>query len=293
MPAFTAYDGTELTFDTFGDGSPVVCLPGGPMQDCGYLGDLGGLSAHRRLIMLDLRGTGRSAVPDDPSSYRCDRLVDDVEALREHLGLDRMDLLAHSGGTNLALLYAQRHPERVARLALITPSVYAVGIEIAPEDRRAAALLRRDEPWFPEAFAALEAIVAGNGDADAFRAIAPFWYGRWDEAARAHRDAEDDHKNHEAAARYADGAFAPDATRAALAHLGSSVLVLAGEVDLNSPPPAMARVAALFPAAELVVQPGAGHFPWLDDPERFVTTTAAFLARPAGQLPTDETPPTG
>ncbi|MFF3887206.1 alpha/beta fold hydrolase [Streptomyces sp. NPDC001914] len=281
MPAFTSYDGTELTFDASGDGPPVVCLPGGPMQDCAYLGDLGGLSAHRRLIMADPRGTGGSAIPADPASYRCDRLVDDVEALREHLGLDRMDLLAHSAGTNLAVLYAQRHPERVGRLALITPSVFALGIEIAPEVRRATALLREDEPWFPEAFAALEAIVAGKGDADAFRAIAPFWYGRWDEAARAHREAEDAHRNHEAAARFSDGAFAPDATRAALAGLASPVLVLAGELDLNSPAPAMAEVAALFPHAELVVQDGAGHFPWLDDPKRFAAATEAFLTRPA------------
>lgn len=281
MPAFTSYDGTELTFDASGDGPPVVCLPGGPMQDCAYLGDLGGLSAHRRLILADPRGTGGSAIPADPASYRCDRLVDDVEALREHLGLDRMDLLAHSAGTNLAVLYAQRHPERVGRLALITPSVFALGIEIAPEVRRATALLRKDEPWFPEAFAALEAIVAGKGDADAFRAIAPFWYGRWDEAARAHREAEDAHRNHEAAARFSDGAFAPDATRAALAGLASPVLVLAGELDLNSPAPAMAEVAALFPHAELVVQDGAGHFPWLDDPKRFAAATEAFLAGPA------------
>ncbi|MGW3911284.1 alpha/beta fold hydrolase [Streptomyces sp. NPDC005070] len=281
MPAFTSYDGTELTFDAYGDGPPVVCLPGGPMQDCAYLGDLGGLSAHRRLIMADPRGTGGSAIPADPASYRCDRLVDDVEALREHLGLGRMDLLAHSAGTNLAVLYAQRYPERVGRLALITPSVFALGIEITPEVRRATALLREDEPWFPEAFAALESIVAGKGDAAAFRAIAPFWYGRWDESARAHRDAEDAHKNHEAAARFSDGAFAPDATRAALARLASPVLVVAGEADLNSPAPAMAEVAALFPRAELVVQAGAGHFPWLDDPERFTATAEAFLARPA------------
>ncbi|MFE1288317.1 alpha/beta fold hydrolase [Streptomyces sp. NPDC058751] len=282
MPSFTAYDGTELAFGTMGDGPPLVCLPGGPMQDSDYLGNLGGLSAHRRLVLMDPRGTGGSAVPADPASYRCDRLVDDVEALRERLGLDRMDLLAHSAGTNLAVLHAQRHPERVGRLALITPSVFALGIEIAPEVRRATALLRKDEPWFPEAFAALEAIVAGKGDADAFRAIAPFWYSRWDEAARAHRDAEDGHRNQEAAARFSDGAFDPEATRAALASLESPVLVLAGEVDLNSPPPATARVAALFPHAELVVQPGAGHFPWLDDPARFVMATEAFLARPAG-----------
>ncbi|GGY42141.1 hypothetical protein GCM10010384_56240 [Streptomyces djakartensis] len=60
------------------------------MQDSVYLGNLGGLSAHRTLIRLDLRGTGRSAVPPDPASYRCDRQVADVAALREESGPQRL-----------------------------------------------------------------------------------------------------------------------------------------------------------------------------------------------------------
>ncbi|MFI6340211.1 alpha/beta fold hydrolase [Streptomyces sp. NPDC050535] len=278
MPRFSTPDGTKLTYHVFGDGSPVICLPGGPMQASVYLGDLGGLSAHRKLVMLDLRGTGQSQTPADPSSYRCDRLVDDVEALREQLGLDRIDLLAHSGGTNLAVLYAARHPERVRRLALITPSVLAVGQAITGELRRETARLRRDEPWFPAAFAALEAITDGRATDGDWQAIAPFHYGRWDERARAHQAAEDGQRNNEAAAVYgAEGAFDPAGTRAALALLGAPVLLLAGEADLNSPPPAMTGFAGLFPNARLVVQPGAGHFPWLDDRERFVATTAGFL----------------
>jgi pimeloyl-ACP methyl ester carboxylesterase len=197
MPTFPAHDGTKLAYHVIGDGPPVVCIPGGPMQDSVYLGNLGGLSAHRQLMMLDLRGTGQSAIPEDATSYRCDRLVDDVDALREHLGLDRMDLLAHSAGANLAVLYVGHHPERVGKLALITPSVMAVGITISGDVRRATAQLRRDEPWFPAAFAALEAIVAGEATTDSFQDIAPFWYGRWDEAARAHRAAEDAQKNKE------------------------------------------------------------------------------------------------
>jgi proline iminopeptidase len=107
--------------------------------------------------------------------------------------------------------------------------------------------------------------------------IAPFWYGRWDQTAQAHHAAEHDQKNGQAAAVFAsEGAFDPDSTRAALAPFASPVLVLAGEVDLASPPSAMAELARLFPHAELVVQPGAGHFPWLDDAARFVTTAAAF-----------------
>lgn len=278
MPAFSAPDGTGLAYRVFGDGIPVICLPGGPMQDSVYLGELGGLSAHRQLIMVDLRGTGQSAIPQDAASYRCDQLVDDVEALREHLGLDRLDLLAHCAGANLAALYVARHPERVGKLLLITPSTMAVGIVATGESRREIALLRKDEPWFAAAFAALEAIVAGNATDDRWKAIEPFFYGRWDAAAQTHQAAQEGHRNNEAAAVFgAEDAFDPDATRAALAAFDAPVLLLAGEVDLNTIPSVVAEYAQLFPNAELVVQPGAGHYPWLDDADRFVATTATFL----------------
>ncbi|MGN9838358.1 alpha/beta fold hydrolase [Nonomuraea sp. H19] len=276
MPTFSAYDGTELAYHEFGRGEPLICLPGGPMRASAYLGELGGLSAHRRLIMLDLRGTGQSAIPEDAATYRCDRQVDDVEALRVHLGLDRMDVLSHSGGTNLAVLYATRCPERVSKLVLVAPSTYAVGIHVTGEARLEIARLRSGEPWYPKASAALDAIVSGKG-ADP-EAIAPFFHGRWDAAARAYEAGDGPQKNREAAAAYAaDGAFDPDATRAALAAFEAPVLVLAGEVDLNSVPSAVAEVAGLFPNADLVVQQGASHNPWLDDADRFVTTIAAWL----------------
>ena len=279
MPHFSGRDGTRLAYHLFGDGPPVVCLPGGPMLDSSYLGELGGLSAYRRLVVLDLRGTGRSATPSDPASYRCDRLVDDVEALREHLGLDRLDLLAHSAGANIAAMYATRHPKRVGRLALITPSTRAVGIETTGDARIAAARLRTGEPWFAPAFAALERVVAGDPDDRDWQAIEPFFHGRWDAAARAHQAAQADRRNHEAAAVFgAEGAFDPTATRTALEGLDAPVLVLAGEVDLNTVQSVVAEYAGLFARAELVVQPGAGHYPWLDDADRFVAATAAFLA---------------
>ncbi|MCX5239204.1 alpha/beta hydrolase [Streptomyces prunicolor] len=279
MPTFAAPDGTRLAYHASGDGPPLICLPGGPMRDSAYLGTLGGLTAHRRLIRLDLRGTGESEVPRDPASYRCDRLVDDVEALREELGLDRMDLLAHSAGANLAALYTARHPERVARLTLVTPSVYAVGIPISAEDRLEVARLRGSEPWFGPAFAALEEITAGRATPDSWPAIVPFAHARWDETARAFDEADAKEKNAEAATAYAaEGAFDQAATRAALADFRSPVLVLAGEFDISAPPRAMAEYAGLFPNAEFAVQPGAGHMPWLDDAERFVATVSAFTA---------------
>ncbi|MEU6721356.1 alpha/beta hydrolase [Nonomuraea sp. NPDC046802] len=276
MPAYSAPDGTMLAYRSLGQGAPVICLPGGPMQDCDYLGELGDLSAHRRLIMADPRGTGMSAKPEDSASYRCDRLVDDVEALRTHLGLDRVDLLAHCAGANLATLYAARHPRRVGRLALITPSTRAVGLDATGESRLRVARLRRDEPWFEPAFAALEAIVAGAGGD--WQAIDPFFYGRWDAAARAHQASQAGRRNDEAAAVFgAEGAYDPEATRAALAAFPAPVLVLAGEVDLNAVPSVLAEFAGLFPEAEFVVQRAAGHFPWVDDADRFVAALAGFL----------------
>ena len=274
MPTFRTPDGTRLAYRTTGDGAPLLCVPGGP-ADSAYLGDLGGLGAHRRIIALDLRGTGRSAVPEDPATYRCDRLADDVEALRVHLGLPRVDLLGHSAGANVVTQYAARHPARVGRLALVTPGTRAVGIEISGRTRRELARLRHHEPWFPEAYAALEAITEGTGDD--WDAVAPFFHGRWDAAARSHH-ARSRPGNADAVALFgAEGAFTPEDTRAALAALEAPVLLLAGEVDLNSPPRSVAEFAGLFPDASLVVQPEAGHYPWLDDADRFVTAVSAFL----------------
>ncbi|MEU1438424.1 alpha/beta hydrolase [Streptomyces sp. NPDC005786] len=274
MPTFSAPDGTRLAYRTYGEGEPVLCVPGGP-ADSRYLGELGGLSAHRRLIVPDLRGTGRSAVPEDTATYRCDRLVDDIEALRRHLGLPRTDLLGHSAGANIAVRYAARHPSHVGRLALITPSARAVGIDITGEERRDLARLRSGEPWFPAAFAALEAITRGTGTD--WAAVDPFFYGRWDEAARNHHAASRP-ENPEAITHFgAEGAFDPPATRAALAAFEAPVLLLAGQFDLNSPPRSAAAFAELFPHATLVVQEGAGHYPWVDDAARFAGSVAAFL----------------
>jgi pimeloyl-ACP methyl ester carboxylesterase len=278
VPTFDAADGTRLAYHRAGAGRPLLCLPGGPMQASAYLGDLGGLSAHRSLVLLDLRGTGASAAPADPATYRCDRQVGDVEALRVHLGLDRVDLLAHSAGAALALLYAAGHPDRVGRLALITPSPRPVDLEVSDLDRQRVAELRRGEPWFPDAAAALGRIGSGEAtDAD-WEAITPFTYGRWDAAAQANHAREATLKNAEAgAAYYAPGALDPDATRAALAGLQAPVLLLAGGYDVVLPPDRAGEYAALFPRAELAVQPGAGHFPWLDDPAWFTRTVARFL----------------
>jgi pimeloyl-ACP methyl ester carboxylesterase len=276
--SFASADGTRLGYRQVGAGRPLICLPGGPMRSSGYLGDLGGLSAHRTLVLLDLRGTGESAVAADPDSYRIDRQVEDVEALRGHLGLDRLDLAGHSAGATLALLYALRYPDRVGRLVLITPSPRALGLTVTDADRRKVAELRRAEPWYPAAFAAYERIWSDRGTEADWEAIVPFAYGRWGALQQGLRAREASDKN-EAAAHgyYAAGALDPDAVRSAVAHLPVPVLVVAGGYDVYLPPERAAGYAGLFPRAEFAVLPGAGHYPWFDDAELFTRTVSAFL----------------
>jgi len=275
---FSANDGTRLAYHRDGSGAPLICLPGGPMQASAYLGNLGGLSARRTLVRLDLRGTGDSATPANSETYRCDRQVDDVEALRVHLDLDSIDLLGHSAGGSLALQYAVRHPDRIRRLVLVNPSPRPVGIEITDVARREIAELRRGERWFPEAFAAFERIWAGDFAGANWPAIAPFSHGRWDAARQAFVAREADEINADAAAAYYSAiALDPDATRADLSRLSAPVLLMAGEYDVGLPPKCAAEYASLFLAAQLAVQPHSGHFPWLDDEEWFVQAVATFL----------------
>jgi pimeloyl-ACP methyl ester carboxylesterase len=191
----------------------------------------------------------------------------------------QLDLVAHSAGAAIALLYAAHHPDRVGRLALVGPSPRVVDLEVADADRRAVAELRRDESWFPDAFAAFERIWSGELTDANWAAITPSSYGRWDDVARAlvAGDATE-RKRLAAALYYADGAFDAEAVRAALVDLRAPVLLLTGEYDVALPPNCAAEYARLIAHAELVVQPRAGHYPWLDDPVASTSTMAAFLA---------------
>lgn len=96
VPRYRADDATTLAHRVGGDGPPLVRRPGGPMPDATYLGDLGGLPAARRLVLVGPRAPGESATPADLSSCRGDRPVADVEALRLRLGVDRLALLGRT-----------------------------------------------------------------------------------------------------------------------------------------------------------------------------------------------------
>jgi proline iminopeptidase len=277
MNHFASYDATEIAFRTLGQGRPLVCLPGGPGRTGEYLGDLGGLAGSRRLVLPDTRGTGASQDAADPETYRCDRLVADVEALHAHLGFERIDLLGHSAAAGLAVLYAAAHPDRIDHLVLLTPGLAALGVEVTDDQEREVMRRRSGEPWYQAATAAAEKAVAGNDSLENRRQYMPFLYGRWDEAAREHSSLGLSDRARKVRERFfGDGVFDPPATVASLAGLKAPVLVYGGELDLI-PAQALHRAAGLFPDAQVTVQPGAGHFPWLDDPAWFSAALSDFL----------------
>lgn len=275
MPTFASYDGTVLSYRLEGTGPLLVCVPGGPARDSRYLGDLGGLSACRTLVILDNRGSGESgdaADPSDVESYRADRLVEDVEALRKELGLETFALLGHSAGAHVSALYAAEYPHRLTSLALITGGHRAAGAAI---DGAALALVDSlaGEPWYAEARPALDEWFAiGRLAPDHLKVKAsPFFYGRpWDDTAKAHAESDPgQRRNRDALANFP---YDPDptATREKLAKVTAPVLVYAGELDPSPRPEEAEKLAAVFPNAQVVVQPNAGHFPWLNDRTAFV-----------------------
>ena len=113
--------GISLFERRVGAGPAVVVLHGGPGADHGYLQpgfDL--LADHRELIYYDQRGGGRSPVGRDvPVGWR--EQVADLDALRALWEIERLVIVGYSWGGLLAQLYATEHPNRVERLALISP----------------------------------------------------------------------------------------------------------------------------------------------------------------------------
>ena len=279
MTRFASYDGTQLAYTEVGQGPRLVCLAGGPGRAVAYLEDLAGLSATRTLVMLDLRATGHSEVPPDPASLRFDRMAKDVEALREHLGLETIDLLAHSAGCLVAQAWASAYHSRVGLLVLVTPTDRLQGGR--REDIAQIRARFSDQPWYGEAAQAEVALEEAPPAQQATleRATRPFFYGRWDERTQEHAASAD--RQCSKRAQLGFGLDMDDldigALVSGLGQVAAPVLVIGGERDGLTGVASVQRVADCFPRARTVVLPGAGHFPWVDEPEAFARATGSFL----------------
>ncbi|MFZ4100105.1 MAG: proline iminopeptidase-family hydrolase [Chlamydiia bacterium] len=112
-------NGAQLFCRSFGEGSPVVVLHGGPGMSHDYLLPyLARLADKHQVIFYDRRGCGRSTGAIDEDSMSLATFVEDLESVRKAYGFQQIALLGHSWGGLLAMVYAIAHPESVSKLIL-------------------------------------------------------------------------------------------------------------------------------------------------------------------------------
>ena len=137
-------------------GHPVLFLHGGPGGGASP-GDRRLFDPSRyRIVLFDQRGCGRSTPTGELAFNTTEHLLSDMEALREHLAIDRWMLLGGSWGATLALAYAERHPQRVSAMVLR-------GVFTARQSE--IDWLYRGGPasFFPEAWARFEGFIPPSG----------------------------------------------------------------------------------------------------------------------------------
>jgi len=240
----TTSDGVRIAYATVGDGPPLVYATGWPQHlevewqkpvVRRFLEDLGrGFT----LIRYDMRGSGLS--DSDVCDFSLGSLINDLEAVVDHLGLERFPLLSLGDlGGPLAMMYATSHPERVSHLILNSP--FARGCDIAPPEARAAMIEYVARYGFPMA----EFVDAPEGNLKALREIREIG------DASAPRDVQVELMRME---------YSVDVS-ALLDHVSASTLVLHARGDTFVPLALGRDVAARIPCAEFFPFEGAGNGP--------------------------------
>jgi len=117
---FAQSDGVKIYYRTFGTGTPILIINGGPgLNSDGFVDLAKTLSAQNQTIIYDQRGTGKSLMQKiDASSITMELMIDDIENLRKELKIERWIILGHSFGGMLASYYATIHPSRIISMIL-------------------------------------------------------------------------------------------------------------------------------------------------------------------------------
>lgn len=116
---FVDANGVMIYYKMLGRGAPLMIVHGGPGASHDYfLPYLLPLARHNKLIFIDERGSGRSQKLEDPSGYTIENMVEDVETVRQALGLGKINLLGHSYGGALAQAYALKYQANLTHLIL-------------------------------------------------------------------------------------------------------------------------------------------------------------------------------
>lgn len=268
MPIFVAGDGAALHYDESGSGRTLVTLAGGAGRHPSYLGDLAGLPGH--VVIPHLRGVGET--PGPPLSYW--QQANDLEDLRKHLELPRLDLVAHSAGTRLAMAYAAQYPAAVDSMLLITPP--SAHLTDTPSDAAEITAHRRGEPAFDAAVAAFARRPRTQSEFEGWQAAtAPAGYAVWTERERAHSQVGTTEL--ETLQAFFSVNPPPDFPQQ-LGKTQARVRIIAGAQDFLTGLAPVLAAARLFAYGEAVVIDDCGHYPWVEQPLAFRRAADPFVA---------------
>ena len=243
------------------DGVPLLCLHGGPGSTHNYFEPFEELG--RRVVVYDQLGCGDSERPSEPDPWTLELFVDEVQAVRDALGLDRIHLLGTSWGAMLALEYVLGKPDGLVSLTLNAPPTAAE--TWAAEAARLRAPLPADEAVADVEFARRHLCLLDPLPACVERMLAKkdkrvyevMWgANEWTPTGQL-RDWD---------------------VRPRLAELSLPTLITSGRHDMCTP--ALAQEAQrLIRGSEWVLFEESSHTAFVEKPELYRTVLGDFLAR--------------
>jgi proline iminopeptidase len=231
------------------------------------------------MIYYDQRGTGRSERPVS-ANYAIATLVDDIEALRRHLGVPKIAIIAHSFGVVLGLEFAAKYPNSLAAAVLAGP-LWNAPLSCVEHNERLSVtrpeayrqLLAKGLP--PQAQACGASPVRGRDREEV--TAANMFPNPATRAVLAKLEAESGLKN---TGELGKAVFAQGLTRyqfGGAARIKAPVLVIGGSLDYGAGPRAQRRLADIVPRAKFLEYTGQGHWMFLEDPDRFARDVSVFL----------------
>jgi pimeloyl-ACP methyl ester carboxylesterase len=280
----TTDDGLRLFYRQVGDSGDVALFINGiPIVD-----DFAPLAAERTIVFFDPRNRGRSETVRDRSQIErgVHHDVDDLEAIRRHLRVDRVDVIGHSYAGATAALYAMKYPASTRRVVQIGP--------VAPDQsRQYPPHLSNDDETLQQALAALGELMKEQSTLDPIEFCRRFWtilnpiyvidpadvprlkWARCDDANE--RGYMPTWQQHILPSIQQLNLTSDDFARAV-----APVLVIHGRQDRSGPYGGGRDWARLLPNARLVTVDPAAHVPWIESPSLVFDAIATFLR---GQWP--------
>jgi L-proline amide hydrolase len=276
------------------DSIPLLCLHGGPGATWDYLQPFDDLADNRTVVFYDQTGSGNSAVvvPHDPAMWTVELFVEEVDAVRGALGLDRCHILGQSWGGMLAMEYLLRRPNGV--ISLILESSPASMLQWSAELSRLVTQLPTD---VQETLRAHEA--AGTTDDPAYEQAVLVFYRRhlcrltpWPDYvertfAKLSENSEVYNTMNGPSEFYVTGTLKNWTIVDRLGEIAMPVLIMSGRYD-EATPAIADTVHKGIPGSKWVLFENSSHMCHAEERDRCMKTVANFLTDAERDLGSDD-----